>query len=117
MDIDAMLSLHALSAVWDLSDAGLGSFEGVEAIRSFLDDWFGAFEAYRVDVDEAIDVGGGVIFVVDNATGQPAGIDASLQQRRGWIVLWVDRKVARAVTYLDLDHARRTAQGLAEERE
>jgi hypothetical protein len=28
---------------------GFGAFEGVKAIRSFLEDWFGAFEDYRVD--------------------------------------------------------------------
>jgi ketosteroid isomerase-like protein len=115
-DIDAMLRLHAPAAVWDLSDAGLGSFEGVEAIRSFVADWFGAFEDYRVDVEQVIDMGGGVTFVVVNAIGRPAGMDASVQQRRGWVALWSDGKVMRAASYLDLDHARAAAERLAEER-
>jgi ketosteroid isomerase-like protein len=116
-DFDAMLGLHARHAVWDLSDAGLGSFEGVEAIGSFLEDWFGAFEDYRVDVEEAVDFGGGVIFVVVNATGRPVGVHASVEQRRGWAVVWSDRKVVRAASYLDLDRARAVAERLARERD
>ena len=115
-DFDAMLDLHAVGAVWDLSDAGLGSFEGVEAIRSFIADWFCAFEDYRVDVEEAVDLGGGAIFVVVNATGRPVGMDAGVEQRRGWAVLWRNGKVLRAATYLDLDQARAAAERLAEGR-
>src|SRR6266568_1050064 len=113
-DFDAMLDLHAVCAVWDLSDAGLGIFEGVEAIRSFIADWLGAFEDYRLDVEEAVDLGGGVIFVVVNATGRPVGMNASVEQRRGWVVRWSNGKVLRAASYLDLDQARAAAERLAE---
>jgi ketosteroid isomerase-like protein len=111
-----MLDVHAPQAVWDLSDAGLGSFEGIEAIRSFLADWFDAFETYEVDVEEAVDLGGGVVFVVVNATGRPVGMDASVEQRRGWAVLWRHTKLVRAASYLDLDQARTAAERLADER-
>ena len=116
-DFDAMLGLHAPSAVWDLSDAGLGSFEGVDAIRSFLEDWFGAFEDYQIDMEETVDLGEGVIFVVVNATGRPVGMDASVEQRRGWAIVWTNGKVVRAASYLDLDQAQAAAEHLAEERE
>jgi ketosteroid isomerase-like protein len=112
-DLDGLLRLHGRDAAWDLSDAGFGAFQGVEAIRSFLEDWFGAFEYYRVDVEEAVDLGGGVTFVVVNATGRPAGMDASVQQRRGWIARWSNGKVVGAASYLDLDQAREAAQRLA----
>jgi ketosteroid isomerase-like protein len=115
-DFDTLLGHHAHDAVWDLSDAGLGTFAGVAAIRSFLEDWFGTFDLYQSDVEEIIDLGGGVVFAVVNATGRPAGMDASLQQRRGWIALWANGKVVRTITYLDLDEARTTAQQLALER-
>ena len=116
-DFDAMLGLHAPRAMWDLSDAGLGSFEGVDAIRSFLEDWFGAFEDYQIDMEETVDLGEGVIFVVVNATGRPVGMDASVEQRRGWAIVWTNGKVVRAASYLDLDQARAAAEHLAEERE
>jgi ketosteroid isomerase-like protein len=115
-DFDAVLDLHAVGAVWDLSDAGLGCFEGGEAIRSFIADWLGAFEDYRLDVEEAVDFGGGVIFVVVNAKGRPVGMDASVEQRRGWAVLWTNGKVVRAASYLDLDQARAAAERFAKER-
>jgi len=69
-DIDAMLGRHAPDAIWDLSDAGLRSFEGVEAIRSFLADWFGSFEDYQVDVEQVIDLASEFLRVV--AGGDPA---------------------------------------------
>jgi ketosteroid isomerase-like protein len=114
-DFDAMLGLHAPGAVWDLSDAGLGSVEGVDAIRSFLEDWFGAFEDYQIDVEETVDLGEGVIFVVVNATGRPVGMDASVEQRRGWAIVWTNGKLVRAASYLDLGQARAAAEHLAEE--
>jgi len=58
-----------------------------------------------------------VIFVVVNATGQPMGMDASVEQRRGWAIVWTNGKVVRAASYLDLDQARAAAEHLAEERE
>jgi ketosteroid isomerase-like protein len=116
-DFDGMLDLHAVDAVWDLSDAGLGFFEGVEAIRSFIADWLGAFDDYRLDVEEAVDLGNGAVFVVVNATGRPVGMDATVKQRRGWAVLWRNDKVVRAASYLDLDQARAAAERLAQEKE
>jgi ketosteroid isomerase-like protein len=115
-DFDAMLDFHAEGAVWDLSDAGLGCFEGVEAIRSFIADWLVAFEDYRLDVEETVDFGGGVIFVVVNAVGRPEGMDASVEQRRGWVVVWRSGMIVRAASYLDLDEARAVAEQLAKER-
>jgi ketosteroid isomerase-like protein len=102
-DLDALLHLHADDAVWDLSDAGFGALEGVAAIRSFLEDWFGAFEEFQVEVEEAVELGGGVVFVVVNAVGRPSGMDASVQQRRAWVVLWRNGKIVRAASYLDLE--------------
>jgi len=43
-------------------------------------------------------------------------MDASIEQRRGWAVLWRNGKVVRAASYLDLDQARGIAERLAEQR-
>jgi ketosteroid isomerase-like protein len=64
-------------------------------------------------VEEAADLGAGVTFVVVNATGRPTGMNASVQQRRGWVVRWSNGKVVRAASYLDLAQAREVAQRLA----
>jgi ketosteroid isomerase-like protein len=46
-DFDAGMSSYAPDAAWDGSDTGVGTFEGAAAIRSFLEDWVGAFEGYE----------------------------------------------------------------------
>jgi ketosteroid isomerase-like protein len=113
-DFDAMLAVHSVDAVWD---TGLGPFEGVEAIRSFLKDWSRAFDEYQVDVEEAVDLGDGVIFVAVNATGRPVGIDAKVELRqRAWVVRWRNGKVVRAASYFDSHQARAAAERLAQER-
>jgi ketosteroid isomerase-like protein len=112
-DFNAMLAVHSLDAVWN---TGLGRFEGVEAIHSLLEDWFGAFDDFQVDVEEAVDLGDDVIFVVVNVTGRTVGMDASVELRRGWAVVWRNGKVVEAASYLDLDQARAAAERLAEER-
>jgi ketosteroid isomerase-like protein len=108
-----MLAVHSLDAVWN---TGLGRFEGVEAIHSLLEDWFGAFDDFQVDVEEAVDLGDDVIFVVVNVTGRTVGMDASVELRRGWAVAWRNGKVVEAASYLDLDQARAAAERLAQER-
>jgi ketosteroid isomerase-like protein len=40
-DIDAVMGFYAPNAVWDLSNVGIGTFEGVAAIRSFAEEWLG----------------------------------------------------------------------------
>jgi ketosteroid isomerase-like protein len=46
-DFDAMLSYFAPDAVLDLSLLGLGHYEGPGAIRGFVGDWIGSYEAYE----------------------------------------------------------------------
>ena len=65
-DFDAVMSLFAADAVYDLSDAGLGTFEGEEAIRSFFEDWHGSWEERRFDEEEILDLGHGVVLRAPN---------------------------------------------------
>jgi ketosteroid isomerase-like protein len=116
-DIEANMRFHAEDAQWDLSDAGFGTFKGVAAIRAFLNDWFTSYESYENDVQEIAELGNGVIFLDVHDTGRLAGIGRSIEQRRGWVVLWVDGKVARVAVYLDVDKGRAAAERLAESRE
>ena len=113
-DIDANMHFHAADALWDLSDAGFGIFRGGAAIRVFLEDWFTSYESYQNDVEEVIDLGGGVVFLAGHDTGRLVGSDGNIEQRRGWIVRWVDGKVVRVAVYLDVDQGRAAAERLAE---
>src|SRR5947209_1271765 len=46
-DLHTAMRHFAPDAVWDFSSAGFGIFEGATAIRSFLEDWLGAYEEYE----------------------------------------------------------------------
>jgi ketosteroid isomerase-like protein len=61
-DLDALMGSYAPDAVWDLSDAGIGTFEGVAAIRSFVEDWWGTWGDHLMEVEEILDLGHGVVF-------------------------------------------------------
>src|SRR6185437_14585230 len=47
----------ASDVVWDASSAGLDIFEGAAAVRSFLEDWTGAYEEYEYKHQEGRDLG------------------------------------------------------------
>jgi ketosteroid isomerase-like protein len=116
-DFDAMMSLFAPDAVWDSSSAGVGAyFVGVAAIRSFLEDWIGAFEEYEYNQEESQDLGNGVLFVVATLGGRPAGSGGRVQERRGYTVTWTEGMIARVVGRADIDESRAAAEHLAEDR-
>jgi len=115
-DVDATMRFHAAGAVWDLSDGGLGIFEGAAAIRGFLEEWFQSFDENRFDVREIVELGTGLVFAHVQEMAQPAGVGGSIAQPRGWIVCWEDGRCARATAYHAVDQARAGAERLAEER-
>ena len=110
------MSFYAPDAVWDLSDAGLGTFEGVAAIGSFIDDWWGTWGDHLIEVEEIVDLGNDVVFSPLREEGRLAGSDSHVEQRRGWVYLWVDGMVERQTGYLDIDEVRAAAERLAESR-
>lgn len=116
-DADAVLSNYVPDAVWDLSDAGMGVFEGVAAIRAFFEDWWGTWGEHVVELEEVADLGHGVMFSRVHEYARLAGSDGHVEQRRGWITLWArGEKIERVTVYLDIDKARAVAERLAQER-
>jgi ketosteroid isomerase-like protein len=115
-DFDAVVSVYAPDAVWDASLAGVGSFEGPMAIRSFLEDWIGAYEEYEYEQEEGHDLGSGVVFVVGRVDGRPIGSPGTVQERWAWTAVWAAGMVVRVVVNQDIDEARAAAERLAEER-
>jgi len=63
-DFDGMMSFYARDAVWDASPVGLGTFDGVDAIRDLVEDWIGGYEDFSIAVEESLDLGNGVSFGV-----------------------------------------------------
>jgi ketosteroid isomerase-like protein len=63
-DIDWALTFYPPDAVWDMSPFGMGTFEGIEAIRGFFEDWLGAYEEHATEPEEIVDLASGVSFAV-----------------------------------------------------
>jgi len=112
-DIDALMGFYAPEAVWDLSDAGIGTFDGAAAIRSFVEDWWGTWGDHRMEVEEIVDLGHGVVFSPIKEDGRLVGSDSRVEQRRGWVFLWMRGILERQAVYLDSDEARVAAERLA----
>jgi uncharacterized protein (TIGR02246 family) len=114
-DLDAVAGSFADDATFD----GRGvpdHYEGRAAIRSMLEEWFGAYEELEFGLEEARDLGNGVVFAVVVQSGRPAGSAGHLRQHEGWVFVWVRGLIARLTTY-PVDQGRAAAERLAEERE
>jgi hypothetical protein len=110
------MSFFAADAVLDMSDLGMGSFEGAVAIRSFVEDWWGTWRGHLIELEELVDLGHGVVFSRVREDGRLMGSDGHVEQRRGWVLVWVHSMIERYAIYLDIDAARAAAERLAEER-
>jgi ketosteroid isomerase-like protein len=115
-DIEATMSLFVPDAVFDLSDAALGVFEGPEAITEFLQEWWGTWEDFVLQAQEITDLGQGVVFSTIYEDGKIGGGEGHVEQRRGWVLIWAQGVLQRATAYLDIDEARAAGERLAESR-
>jgi ketosteroid isomerase-like protein len=116
-DLDAGMRFFSRSAVWEVPVLG-ASLAGPTAIRSFLEDWFAAFDQFEIKLEEILDLGNGVVFALARTDALPLGGAgrARLQEVFVYVVTWVDRKIARVTVYNDVDEARAAAERLAESR-
>ena len=113
-DLDRVTSGFAPDAVFE--GRALGDiFEGRAAIRSFLEEWFGAYEELEVGLEEVRDLGNGIVFAVVFQNGRLVGSAGHLRQREGWVFVWVRGLIAR-LAISDIDEARAAAERLAKER-
>jgi ketosteroid isomerase-like protein len=115
-DIDAVMGFFAPDPVWDLSDAGMGIFQGAAAIAGFLEEWWETWGDHTIEAQEIVDLGHGVVFVDLCEDGRLLGSDGHVQQRRGWVYVWEREQIASQSGYLDPAAARAAAERLAESR-
>jgi ketosteroid isomerase-like protein len=116
-DLDAVISFFASRTVFEGRMAD--TYEGRVALRSFLEDWFGAYEELEFKLEDVRDLGSGVVFAVVVQEGVPAGSAGHdrVWQREGWVFLWERGLIARLATlYSDIDEGRAAAGALAESR-
>jgi ketosteroid isomerase-like protein len=109
-DVDTVVSFLAPDAVLE---AAVGRFEGVAAIRGFLEDWLGNYEEFAVSLEEVRDLGDGVAFAVILQEGRLVG-SGQVQLRNAMVNVCVDGVVAHMITGPDIQEARAAAERLAE---
>ena len=115
-DIDALMSLYAHDAVFDMSPVGMGAFEGHGAIRGLYEDWLGSYEAFELEFEQVRDLGQGVAFSVVLQRGRLPGSASWIEVRYAVVATWADGLIERGVGYSDIDEARAAAERLAESR-
>ena len=114
-DLDGVMSLFAADAVYDASDAGLGTFEGEEAIRGFVEDWRRSWEDYRYE-EELLDLGHGVVLRLVRESGRLVGGKGRVEQRVAHLATFANGKIEWQKAYFDIGEARAAAERLAKER-
>jgi ketosteroid isomerase-like protein len=92
-DLDGVMSLFAADAVYDMSAAGLETFEGAEAIRGFIKDWHRSWEDYRYEEEELLDLGHGVVLSVLREGGRLLGGKGRVEQRVAHLTTWTNGKI------------------------
>ena len=114
-DFDTALRFYAPDCVVEQET---GTLEGVSAIRAFLEEWLGSYEEIEWELEEVLDLGNGVGFVVIRLHARPVGSSghvqmrfASVSARTEGLVTW-----ARQYTEDDIEKARAAAERLAQER-
>ena len=115
-DFVAVVSVYASHAVWDASLAGVGIFEGLPAIRSFLEDWIGEYQEHHYEQEVGLDLGNGVVFVVGRVDGRPTGSTGWVQERWAFTSAWAAGVIVRVIVDNDIDKARAAAEQLVQER-
>ena len=91
-DLDAVMRDYDHDSVFDLSPAGLPSFEGQAAIRGQFEDWLGAYEEFEIEPEQIHDLGNGVVFVVDRQNARPAHSTGYVQMPQGNVFVMGGRR-------------------------
>jgi len=113
-DLSALTLAAVPDVVWDSPPLGT-TLRGIAAVRGFLEDYLAAFEEYRQDVEEIIDLGHGILYAVLRQEVRPVRGTARIESRLAWIAEWVDGRIVRVATYYDVAEARSAAERLARE--
>jgi ketosteroid isomerase-like protein len=110
-----LADVFARDGVLDLSDLGLGAYEG-DAIRAFGEDWVGAYDKYEMVMDEVLELDNGVVFTVNHQVARPTGSSGDVRLHDAYVFICEDSRIVRWTAYQSIDEARAAAERLARER-
>ena len=108
--------LFARESVLDLSDLGLGAYEGADAISAFVKEWIGAYDEWEAVMAEVLELDNGVVFTVNQQVARPTGSSVVVEARQAIVSIVRDGEVERGASNTDRDQSRADAERLAEER-
>ena len=114
-DYDAIMRFFAPDVVWRSFD-GLGTFEGIPAVRGFLEDFGSAYELFDSQPEEILHMGGGVLFAVIRHEARLGSGAGRVEARFAWAMAVEEGLVVRFLAGKDIDEARAAAERLAQER-
>jgi ketosteroid isomerase-like protein len=115
-DFDAMLPYAAPDLVYDTSPSGFGSYEGIAAIREFIESYWKTFDELTFELEEFTDLGHGVTFAVNRQRALPAGSSAPVEAREAHVTEWKDGLAVRITVYRDVEEGRAAAERLVASR-
>ncbi len=115
-DLDAFMSVFAPDAVYDASRDGLGVYEGPMAIRGLIGGWWSSFEDLQLTLEELLDLGNGVAFMVLRHDARPAGSTSHVKTHQAYVSVSVEGLVVHVTVYGDIDEGRAAAERMAESR-
>jgi ketosteroid isomerase-like protein len=114
-DYDWMISFYGPESVFDMAPWGLGTYEGLVAIKAFFKDWIGAFDDFEMKLEEIEDLGNGVVFAVAQQNAASAGANP-LRLRHAAVSVWESGVAVLVRNYPDIEEARAIAKVLAQSR-
>jgi hypothetical protein len=115
-DLDGFMGGFAADGVYDASADGLGVYEGRAAARGLIADWWGMFDELHFEVEEALELGADVGFVVLRHEGRPTGSSARVETRQAYVFELSSGMTERITVYGDIDAGRAAAERLAASR-
>ena len=116
-DFDTAAAMYTPDAVYDGTPMDGEVTKGRDAIRGFLEEWFGAYEEWEQVAEESRDLGNGVRFGVNRQRARPAGSSGLVELHYAFVaIVRGDSLIERVTYYADIDEARAAAERLAEER-
>jgi SnoaL-like domain len=114
-DVDAIEDFYAPGAV--LRGAGIGTLAGPAAIGSFFEDVLSRYDEFHGELEEIIDLGNGVGFLVTICKGRPVGSDEEVRLRLASVLVGTESAIEQQTNYIDVHEARAAAERLAKSRE